>query len=109
MRCAIVFICAGIASGALVSDVGFALKSSANGVIVFALLSLGARALDLWLLIQRLLICLLLFLFGLFWHLHWASNILAERLPQEPDAAACSLPRSAAVDFRTSHGTGEIS
>ena len=51
MRCAIVFICAGIASGALVSDVGFALKSSANGVIVFALLSFAARALDLWLLI----------------------------------------------------------
>lgn len=95
MRCAIVFICAGIASGVLVSDVGFALKSSANGVIVFALLSLAARALDLWLLIQRLLICLLLFLFGLFWHLHWASNILAERLPQ-------------ALEGETLHVTGVV-
>jgi len=95
MRCAIVFICAGIASGALVSDVGFALKSSANGVIVFALLSFAARALDLWLLIQRLLICLMLFLFGLFWHLHWASNILAERLPQ-------------ALEGETLHVTGVV-
>lgn len=95
MRCAIVFICAGIASGALVSDVGFALKSSANGVIVFALLSFAARALDLWLLIQRLLICLMLFLFGLFWHLHWASNILTERLPQ-------------ALEGETLHVTGVV-
>ena len=82
MRCAIVCICVGIAGGALISDVGFALKSSATGIIVFAVLSLAARALDVWLVIQRLLICLLLFLFGLFWHLHWASIILAERLPR---------------------------
>ena len=55
MRCAIVCICVGIAGGALISDVGFALKSSATGIIVFAVLSLAARALDVWLVIQRLL------------------------------------------------------
>ena len=82
MRYAIVYICAGIASGALISDVGFALKSSANGIIIFVVLSLAARALDVWLVIQQFFIYLLLFLFGLLWHLHWANNVLAERLPQ---------------------------
>tara|TARA_B110000858_G_scaffold75360_1_gene87460 strand:+ start:9861 stop:12293 length:2433 start_codon:yes stop_codon:yes gene_type:complete len=82
MRCALVFICAGIASATFVADVPFALSFSLICTAVLLLSFLLIELFEFAGLFRRLVIGLLLALLGVCWHLSWANARLAERLPK---------------------------
>ncbi|MFT7471860.1 MAG: competence protein ComEC [Kiritimatiellia bacterium] len=87
MRCALLLICAGIASATFVADVSFALTLSLICIVVllFALLLtelLLVPALKAANILRRLVIGLLLVLLGVCWHLNWANDLIGERLPE---------------------------
>lgn len=83
MRWALLLVCAGIASVTFVSDAYLALELCLSIIafllLVFLLLDLNRVGHAL----RQLLIGLLLFMLGATWHLHWAKNLLDERLPFE--------------------------
>lgn len=82
MRCALLLICAGIASATFVADVSVALTLSLLCGVVLLLLLLLIELLKLTKLLRRLVIGLLLVLLGVCWHLSWANALLSERLPE---------------------------
>lgn len=102
MRCALVLICAGIASATFVADVpsALALSLTCSAVLLLALLLIELLLIKLLLiklrfiesrlvellkaanLLRRLVIGLLLVLLGVCWHLSWANDRLGERLPE---------------------------
>lgn len=82
MRCALLSICAGIASATFVVAVSavlvLALYASAGLFLVsvfFMLLKAGAS-------LYRPVLCLCFYFLGVAWHLHWAEQRIDERLPQ---------------------------
>lgn len=87
MRCALFLICAGIASATFVADASFALILSLICIVVllFALLLIELvliKRLKAAKLLRRLVVGLLLISLGACWHLNWASDLIAERLPE---------------------------
>ena len=87
MRCALSLICAGIASATFVADASFALILSLICIVVllFALLLIELvliKRLKAAKLLRRLVVGLLLIFPGACWHLNWASDLIAERLPE---------------------------
>lgn len=82
MRCALVLMCAGIASATFVADVAFALNLSLLCVVVLLLAFLLIELLRVVSHVRHLIIGLLLISLGACWHLSWANNLLAERLPE---------------------------
>lgn len=81
MRCALLFICAGIASAIFISDIPLALSLCLSSVAILLFLILLIELFGFAASLRRLFVALLLGLLGLCWHLNWANNRLAERLP----------------------------
>ena len=77
MRCALVFVCAGIASATFVADV-HSLYLSLFCVAFLLLSFLLVEFFRLTGLLRRLVIGFLLGLLGVCWHLNWANTRLAE-------------------------------
>jgi competence protein ComEC len=104
MRCALLMICAGIASAATVSDVQFA-RSLVLGISIALVMGL----LILWRLdsakfIRRPFLLLLFLLLGIYWHLHWADARLGTRLAErfegqtlQLDGVVTGLPERSAI------------
>jgi len=87
MRRALMLICAGIASATFVTDVSFALTLSLICIVVLILALLLIelvliKRLKVAKLLGRLVIGLLLISLGASWHLNWANDLLAQRLPE---------------------------
>lgn len=82
MRYVLVLICAGIASATFVADVSFALTLSLISIAVLLLSLLLIELLRVAGRLRRLVIGLLLVLLGVIWHLNWANDLIAERLPE---------------------------
>ncbi|MFT4815615.1 MAG: competence protein ComEC [Pseudohongiellaceae bacterium] len=87
MRCALLLICAGIASVTFVADVSIALTFSLICIVLllFALLLIELLLVELSKaanILRRLVIGLLLVSMGVVWHLNWASDLIGKRLPE---------------------------
>ena len=87
MRCALLLICAGIASVTFVADVSIALTFSLICIVLllFALLLTELLLAELSKaanILRRLVIGLLLVSMGVVWHLNWSSDLIGKRLPE---------------------------
>lgn len=82
MRCALLLICAGIASVTFVTDASLALTFSLIFLVVLLLAYFVVLLLRLGIFPRRLIVALLLFGLGVCWHLVWANKLLSERLPE---------------------------
>ena len=82
MRCALLLICAGIASVTLVADISAAFTLCLISSAFLSLFLVVVERLDLANPPRRIVIGLLLYSLGACWHLNWANNLLSERLPQ---------------------------
>lgn len=82
MRCALLLICAGIASATFTTDVSFALSLSLICSAVLLLSLLFIELLKVTSFLRQLIIGLLLYSLGVCWHLSWANDRLSERLPE---------------------------